>query len=533
MKPITFRSADGSKKTIRDSFIKTLYRRIVRFLITGSIACLAVAVHSQTFNKPGVISVSGSTVTVSAPGGGSLATEATLSTLNGKVTTVNTDAVTISAALPTGTNNVGTVNGSTVAVVGLNGAAIVVNGSGVTQPISAASLPLPSGAATEATLSTLNGKVTAVNTGAIVFNGAQPINGSVSVIGTTGTFASPYYVISTNTVVSTGSVTAFQGGAPWAVNGSVSVMGTTGTFTNPYYFISTNTVISTGSITAFLATGTNIIGRVNGSTIAVQCLNAAGTAFESCAGGGSSGGVTSVFVTSGTVALSSGSFNTPFHVISTNTVISTGTITAYIANSTVSIQGSNGSNITATGNSLNVNCTGGCSSPTQAVSFIAVATATLVTGATHFTLMNHAGSTGTLKIQRVDISMYSDAAVTGVVTGFKMYKITAATAPTTAMLNSRIFKMDESNGYVASGVTLSTGGSGTNPTFAMPSIALGAASMTSEETTLVDPAVLYEFRNLGDAPLRLGPGNGIIIKQAGLPAATAGKIIIRAFFTQE
>lgn len=43
-----------------------------------------------------------------------------------------------------------------------------VNGSSVTQPVSAASLPLPSGASTESTLSTLNGKVTACNTGAVV-----------------------------------------------------------------------------------------------------------------------------------------------------------------------------------------------------------------------------------------------------------------------------------------------------------------------------------------------------------------------------
>lgn len=42
---------------------------------------------------------------------------------------------------------------------------VPVDGSGVTQPVSAASLPLPTGAATEATLSTLNGKVTAVDTG--------------------------------------------------------------------------------------------------------------------------------------------------------------------------------------------------------------------------------------------------------------------------------------------------------------------------------------------------------------------------------
>ncbi len=48
------------------------------------------------------------------------------------------------------------------------GSTWTVDGSGVTQPISAASLPLPTGAATEATLGTLSGKVTACNTGAVV-----------------------------------------------------------------------------------------------------------------------------------------------------------------------------------------------------------------------------------------------------------------------------------------------------------------------------------------------------------------------------
>jgi hypothetical protein len=44
----------------------------------------------------------------------------------------------------------------------------------VAVPVSAASLPLPTGAATEATLSSLNGKVTAVNTGAVTISAALP-----------------------------------------------------------------------------------------------------------------------------------------------------------------------------------------------------------------------------------------------------------------------------------------------------------------------------------------------------------------------
>lgn len=43
-----------------------------------------------------------------------------------------------------------------------------------TQPVSVASLPLPIGASTEATLATLNGKVTACNTGAVTLSAALP-----------------------------------------------------------------------------------------------------------------------------------------------------------------------------------------------------------------------------------------------------------------------------------------------------------------------------------------------------------------------
>lgn len=49
-----------------------------------------------------------------------------------------------------------------------------VDGSNFTQPISAASLPLPTGAASETTLSALNGKVTACNTGAVTISAALP-----------------------------------------------------------------------------------------------------------------------------------------------------------------------------------------------------------------------------------------------------------------------------------------------------------------------------------------------------------------------
>lgn len=116
--------------------------------------------------------VSGSTVQVTGLGGAAVAisaaslplptgaaTEATLSTLNGKVTAVDTGNVTISAALPAGANTIGKVD------QGTGGAsAWKVDGSAVTQPISAAALPLPAGAATSANQATQNAYLLTIST---------------------------------------------------------------------------------------------------------------------------------------------------------------------------------------------------------------------------------------------------------------------------------------------------------------------------------------------------------------------------------
>lgn len=91
----------------------------------SSVSDSVSAVQSGTWN---ITNISG---TVSLPTGA--ATEATLSTLNGKVPA----NLTVTATR------------------------LLVDGSGVTQPISAASLPLPADASTETTLSALNTKVPA------------------------------------------------------------------------------------------------------------------------------------------------------------------------------------------------------------------------------------------------------------------------------------------------------------------------------------------------------------------------------------
>jgi len=58
--------------------------------------------------------------------------------------------------------------------------ALKIDGSAVTQPVSLASLPLPTGAATEATLSSLDGKVTACNTGAVVVSSSALPSGAAT-----------------------------------------------------------------------------------------------------------------------------------------------------------------------------------------------------------------------------------------------------------------------------------------------------------------------------------------------------------------
>lgn len=89
-----------------------------------------------------------------------------LSSIDSKITAVNTGAVVVSSSvLPTGAStaaNQTTGNSSLSSIDGKTPALVTgrvpVDGSAVTQPISAASLPLPAGAATQATLSSIDAK---------------------------------------------------------------------------------------------------------------------------------------------------------------------------------------------------------------------------------------------------------------------------------------------------------------------------------------------------------------------------------------
>jgi hypothetical protein len=166
---------------------------------TGNASLASIDGKITTVNT-GAVVVSSSALPTGA------ATESTLSTLNGKVTAVNTGAVVVSSsALPTGAateSTLSTLNGKIPASPATDRATAVApfstrlsDGAAFykattpsdTQPVSAAALPLPTGASTESTLSTLNGKVTAVDTGAVVVaSSALPTGAATSSLQTTG-----------------------------------------------------------------------------------------------------------------------------------------------------------------------------------------------------------------------------------------------------------------------------------------------------------------------------------------------------------
>jgi len=129
------------------------------------------------------------------------ATEATLSTLNGKVTACDTGAVVITSGSVTvsATNlDVRDLTSVSDSVAAVQSGTWTVGVSG-TVPVSAVALPLPTGAATEATLSALSGKVTACDTGAVVIS-----SGAVTVSATNLDVRGLAYA--------SDSVTAHQGG---------------------------------------------------------------------------------------------------------------------------------------------------------------------------------------------------------------------------------------------------------------------------------------------------------------------------------
>jgi hypothetical protein len=119
------------------------------------------------------------------------ATQTTLSALNDKVTAVNTGAVVVSSsALPADAATQTTLASVDGKLPALSSGRVPVDPSGVTSPVSAASLPLPSGAAIEAkqetgnrSLSSSHGQLPALSSGRVSVDGSgvtQPVSGTVA-----------------------------------------------------------------------------------------------------------------------------------------------------------------------------------------------------------------------------------------------------------------------------------------------------------------------------------------------------------------
>jgi len=165
-------------------------------------------------------------------------------------------------------NGVLTVDGSastqpvsgTVAVSGVAGT-VSVDGSGVTQPISASALPLPSGASTSALQSTgntslatiagdttsIDGKITACNTGAVVVSSsALPSGASTSALQSTGNTS--LSTIAGDTTSIDGKITACNTGAVVVASGAITETNSTAILADTASLDSKITACNTGAV---------------------------------------------------------------------------------------------------------------------------------------------------------------------------------------------------------------------------------------------------------------------------------------------
>ncbi|MCC7159821.1 MAG: hypothetical protein IT281_09805 [Ignavibacteria bacterium] len=102
--------------------------------------------------------------------------------VSGSITATNSANGATGAAVPAQATQVGGSDGTNLIAVKVSATGVVsVDGSAVTQPVSAAALPLPTGASTSAlqttgnsSLSSIDGKIVAVNTGAVTISAALP-----------------------------------------------------------------------------------------------------------------------------------------------------------------------------------------------------------------------------------------------------------------------------------------------------------------------------------------------------------------------
>lgn len=127
------------------------------------------------------------TVTANIGTTGGLALETTQVSGNTKLDTIHSDLVTIEGKQDTGNASLASIDSKLTSPISVTGPLTDTQLRASPVPVSASSLPLPTGAATEATLSSLNAKVTVVNTNSVtIVASALPSGASTSALQTTG-----------------------------------------------------------------------------------------------------------------------------------------------------------------------------------------------------------------------------------------------------------------------------------------------------------------------------------------------------------
>lgn len=183
-------------------------------------------------------------------------------------------------ALATGANVIGAVSQSGAWSVGVTGNVEITNDAGNAIPISAVSLPLPSGASTETTLASINTKTPAL--GSAVSASSSPV-----------VIASDQATIAVNQagVTATGSLgslnavqaLALTGASGWAVDVRGTFVGTItfqGTIDGTNWF-SINVLPAGGSVNVAAVTTTAAVGAWVGSANGMQQVRANMTAYTS------------------------------------------------------------------------------------------------------------------------------------------------------------------------------------------------------------------------------------------------------------
>jgi len=137
------------------------------------------------------------------------ATEATLASVLVDTGNIATDVASIDASSTAMEASLASIDGklaNPMPIEGGNATAVKVDGSAVTQPISAASLPLPTGAATEATLASIDAETANISSGIVSIDAATTAS-AASLASIDGKLANPMPISAASLPLPTGAAT--------------------------------------------------------------------------------------------------------------------------------------------------------------------------------------------------------------------------------------------------------------------------------------------------------------------------------------